>query len=103
MNVDGYGSDGDVKLFDVSLIAFDALPGPGDQQYTQPYIDRELKKAYVSFRQDAMTTTTDFRKAKPLRDVRRRAKPLCTGNWGCGMFGGDVQLKSLIQWVACSF
>ena len=23
-----------------------------------------------------------------------------TGNWGCGVFGGDVQLKSLIQWAA---
>ena len=28
--------------------------------------------------------------------------PLCTGNWGCGAFGGDLQLKALIQWAAAS-
>ena len=25
-----------------------------------------------------------------------------TGNWGCGVFGGDPQLKSLQQWAAAS-
>ena len=25
-----------------------------------------------------------------------------TGNWGCGAFGGDPQLKYLIQWMAAS-
>merc|ERR1719453_2344420 len=25
-----------------------------------------------------------------------------SGNWGCGAFGGDPQLKSLIQWLAAS-
>ena len=29
-------------------------------------------------------------------------KPIATGNWGCGAFGGDPQLKSLIQWLAAS-
>lgn len=28
--------------------------------------------------------------------------PLCTGNWGCGAFGGDLQLKAMIQWAAAS-
>jgi poly(ADP-ribose) glycohydrolase len=28
--------------------------------------------------------------------------PILTGNWGCGAFGGDPQLKSLIQWIAVS-
>ena len=23
--------------------------------------------------------------------------PVCTGNWGCGAFGGDVPLKALLQ------
>lgn len=27
---------------------------------------------------------------------------LATGNWGCGVFGGDVQLKFVIQWLAAS-
>jgi hypothetical protein len=25
-----------------------------------------------------------------------------TGNWGCGVFGGDVKFKFLLQWIACS-
>lgn len=28
--------------------------------------------------------------------------PLATGNWGCGAFGGDPQLKSLLQLMASS-
>lgn len=25
-----------------------------------------------------------------------------TGNWGCGVFKGDLKLKFLIQWIAAS-
>ena len=28
---------------------------------------------------------------------------LATGNWGCGAFRGDFELKFLQQWVAASF
>ncbi|XP_059074287.1 poly(ADP-ribose) glycohydrolase 1 isoform X2 [Cryptomeria japonica] len=27
---------------------------------------------------------------------------IATGNWGCGAFGGDVELKSILQWLAAS-
>ncbi|KAG9453565.1 hypothetical protein H6P81_006469 [Aristolochia fimbriata] len=27
---------------------------------------------------------------------------VATGNWGCGAFGGDPEIKSVIQWLACS-
>ncbi|XXG89532.1 hypothetical protein AAC387_Pa12g1512 [Persea americana] len=27
---------------------------------------------------------------------------VATGNWGCGAFGGDPELKSMIQWLAAS-
>lgn len=27
---------------------------------------------------------------------------ISTGNWGCGVFKGDVQLKFMIQWIAAS-
>ena len=29
-------------------------------------------------------------------------RPVATGNWGCGAFKGDPQLKSMLQWVATS-
>ena len=25
-----------------------------------------------------------------------------TGNWGCGAFGGDPEIKTTIQWLAAS-
>lgn len=31
-----------------------------------------------------------------------RVRPVATGNWGCGVFRGDPELKALIQWVAAS-
>lgn len=27
---------------------------------------------------------------------------ICTGKWGCGMFGGHVELKFIIQWISSS-
>jgi poly(ADP-ribose) glycohydrolase len=29
-------------------------------------------------------------------------KNIISGNWGCGCFNGDLQLKLLIQWIAAS-
>ena len=29
-------------------------------------------------------------------------RPVATGNWGCGVFRGDAQLKAMIQWAAVS-
>ena len=29
-------------------------------------------------------------------------RPLATGNWGCGAFRGDPELKAVLQWVAAS-
>ena len=45
--------------------------------------DRELLKAYVGF------------------NVVEKID-IISGNWGCGAFGGDIQLKFLIQWMAAS-
>jgi hypothetical protein len=25
-----------------------------------------------------------------------------TGNWGCGAFGGNPEIKSMVQWIAAS-
>ena len=29
-------------------------------------------------------------------------RSIATGNWGCGAFGGNAQLKSMVQWAAAS-
>jgi len=69
------------------IVAFDALRLPGTAQYSEAFIIRELQKARVACLGD------------PLAPDRSN---FATGNWGSGAFGGDPQLKSLIQWLAAS-
>ena len=35
-------------------------------------------------------------------DGEPRLRPVATGNWGCGVFKGDPELKAVIQWAAAS-
>uniref|UniRef100_K3WNS6 poly(ADP-ribose) glycohydrolase n=1 Tax=Globisporangium ultimum (strain ATCC 200006 / CBS 805.95 / DAOM BR144) TaxID=431595 RepID=K3WNS6_GLOUD len=58
------------------------------RQYTSVHIWRDLVKAFVGF-------------AYPEQVSARW--PVATGNWGCGVFRGDAELKFLIQWLAASF
>ena len=50
---------------------------------------REINKAYIGF------YGTIFEDEDKNKDV-------ATGKWGCGAFGGNPQLKFLIQWLAAS-
>ena len=47
-------------------------------------IRRELNKAFAAYSQSSPDKT------------------IATGKWGCGAFGGDPQLKFLIQWMVVS-
>jgi len=47
---------------------------------------------------DAMETHT----ARWHKMRRVLLRPVATGNWGCGAFKGDPQLKAMIQWAAVS-
>lgn len=69
------------------LIAIDALNFSYPlEQFFEGYIRRELRKAFTGF---AIRTAWSF-------------DQIATGNWGCGVFGGDLHLKSLIQLMAAS-
>jgi len=59
----------------------DALPG-GESNKSS--LDRELNKAYIAF-----TANTD-------------GKPIATGHWGCGAFGGNHQRKAVLQLIAAA-
>merc|ERR1712232_1282958 len=76
--------------FGPHIVAFDALVFPGASQYGEACLLRELSKAYVACLGD------------PTEHDGERRVAFATGNWGCGVFGGDPQLKSLIQWLAAS-
>ena len=82
----------------VSIAAIDAIPVSfgGEFQYNKQDIVRELNKAYCGF---SFTIPGD--RAGSGASAGELA-PVATGNWGCGAFGGDKELKTLIQWMAAS-
>lgn len=58
-----------------------------ERQFSAEHIQRDLLKAFVGF-------------AYP--DAGSANWPVASGNWGCGVFRGDPELKLLIQWLAAS-
>jgi len=73
------------------LVAIDALffRQQSEQFYMKP-INRELIKAYTGF-------------ANGLQPNGGCTFPVASGNWGCGAFNGDRQLKGLKKTIETSF
>ena len=70
-------------------MAIDALPfGSFLEQFRPDKINREMNKAYCGF-------------ARP-GERRENLSAVATGNWGCGVFGGDGRLKALLQMLAAA-
>ena len=89
---------GDVE--GATLVAIDAVPYQGlerDRQYEPPAMHRELTKLWAALSGDGAPPAD----AGPAADgaagssgaPRRPPEPFATGNWGCGVFGGDARLK----------
>ena len=79
------------KLIKHNIIAIDAVcdfTGGLDKES----IERDLIKAYVGFN---LINFDD--------NIIKLKKTIATGNWGCGAFGGDFELKFLQQWLAATF
>ncbi|PFH36039.1 poly(ADP-ribose) glycohydrolase [Besnoitia besnoiti] len=78
---------------DVTVVGIDAVQFfVRAAQYTKEMIDRELLKAVIGFKGD------------PFEEVMALShQAVATGLWGCGVFNGDAQLKSLLQWMAASY
>ena len=79
----------------VAIDALELMPG-SIEQYHPLFVERELNKAYAGFRGD------EKEREEMGNGVISKLRPVCTGRWGCGVFGGDPQIKSLIQWAAAS-
>ena len=77
----------------VHIVAIDATEFDfSAPQFRKPAIVRELNKAYSGF-------SHQLPDDKPSENIMT---VVATGNWGCGMFGGNKRLKMLIQWMAAS-
>lgn len=61
-------------------------------------IIRDINKAYIGFN---LVNIDNKDNAANAEEIEK--KSIATGNWGCGAFGGDHELKFLQQWVAASF
>mmetsp|Transcript_18958 Transcript_18958/g.73043 ORF Transcript_18958/g.73043 Transcript_18958/m.73043 type:complete len:644 (+) Transcript_18958:1-1932(+) len=77
----------------VKVAAFDALHfGLGKRerwrQYRWSAVQRELNKAYCAFMPEPSDPS----------DI----STVTTGNWGCGVFGGFLDLKAVLQLMACA-
>ncbi|CAD8173787.1 unnamed protein product [Paramecium pentaurelia] len=79
---DKFECKGTIKqIKSTNFICIDAGDYSGNYHLQYKDIKRELIKSYSGF-----------------YGIPR----ICTGKWGCGVFGGEWQLKALIQWVAAS-
>ncbi|CAL8304269.1 unnamed protein product [Lota lota] len=71
------------------IVAIDALQFRSFLDQFQPgKLNRELNKAYCGF-------------ARP-GEESECLSAVATGNWGCGVFGGDTRLKALLQMLAAA-
>ena len=73
----------------VNIVAMDAIVAD-DDEFSPQMIERDINKAYVAF------------SANTSMDKADEKSPVASGNWGCGAFGGNKELKTLIQWLAAS-
>jgi hypothetical protein len=72
------------------LVAMDAIYfRNASTQYDIKCADRELVKAYTSFR--------------PLKEEPDYKFGIATGNWGCGAFNGDRQVKGIYSLIITKF
>ncbi|RQX72891.1 poly(ADP-ribose) glycohydrolase [Toxoplasma gondii CAST] len=77
----------------VAIVGIDAVQfHEPNKQYSPVMVNRELMKAAVGFKGDPYELI-----------VSGSRQPIATGLWGCGVFNGDAQLKTLIQWLAASY
>lgn len=70
-------------------------------QFSTEAIKRELIKCYAGF-SIPIDAVTDLGIPPSPSSFSLSPHSIATGNFGCGVFGGDIPLKAIIQWMAAS-
>eukprot|EP01065_Artemidia_motanka_P005284 TRINITY_DN1255_c0_g1_i1.p1 TRINITY_DN1255_c0_g1~~TRINITY_DN1255_c0_g1_i1.p1 ORF type:complete len:641 (+),score=184.26 TRINITY_DN1255_c0_g1_i1:81-1925(+) len=87
-------------VLSTAVVAMDAMDfrlyGGGSSQYDPQMVNRELGKAYAAF------CGSDLVSLPQARPAKKAGTAVSTGKWGCGVFGGDAELKAVVQWLAAS-
>lgn len=95
------GFDCEFRCHKLPLIAIDATifgcASTMRLQIQKEVMNRDIIKAIAGF-SDALCLDIPSH----FESDSRRYPAVCTGNWGCGAFGGNSELKLLIQWIAAS-
>lgn len=76
------------------IIAMDAIIQGNDDQFREEVMHRDIHKAFVCFQ-----LAINFQN---LGGEGSFEPSIATGNWGCGAFGGDHELKFMEQWISAS-
>ena len=73
-----------------------------EKQYCASSIQRELTKATIGFQ--CLVSSLKDHEQSPIHATTFHHLPqiIASGNWGCGVFRGNVKLKFLLQWIAAS-
>jgi poly(ADP-ribose) glycohydrolase len=102
--------DAETQRLQTVIIAIDATHYKHrEMQYHPDALGRELLKAYTGFSVQGDWYTGSLESISPGSSDEQshgRApfgqRTIATGNWGCGAFGGDVGIKSMLQWIAAT-
>ena len=112
-----YGGNHDsTDLYQSKIVAIDAIAffGKMQTQFTEKKVLRELNKAYVGFafldeheekekeKEEEEKKGEKEKKKKKNKKKGKKRMPIATGSWGCGAFGGNHQLKAVIQLMAAA-
>ncbi|CDI81786.1 non-transmembrane antigen, putative [Eimeria praecox] len=91
-SVHGYTPLDSMGRRETTVVAIDALVVKNERdQYSIPNMKREILKAALGFQGDPFEDA--------IHDTRAG---VATGKWGCVIFGGDNQLKTVLQWMSAS-
>ncbi|XP_013633340.1 PREDICTED: probable poly(ADP-ribose) glycohydrolase 2 [Brassica oleracea var. oleracea] len=95
------------------VVAIDAIPRPGRRQYKPDGLLREVNKAFTGYLHQCKHQAGTLPSSASGSQVVECSERLCidheekkigvaTGNWGCGVFGGDPEVKIMLQWLTIS-
>ena len=84
-----YNGSYSLNLFNNNNITYYPHNNNNYNTNSRDIIKRDIHKAYVGF------NLINYEK-------QNEEKTIATGNWGCGAFGGNHELKFLQQWIAAS-
>lgn len=80
----------------ICVVAYDAV------NYKSPNLSPSLQYCANWIQRDTLKALVAFAGSKRSTLPSGYSGAVATGNWGCGAFGGDVELKLLQQWIAAS-